>query len=395
MNVSERILGRESTLATWAWLCVAVGLLLSLAGVYFIDVASQVTAPHSASELAPRAEKHLIFACVGVLAAAGIALPDYRRYRLLAWPALGLCLLLLIFLLLPFVPAWIVTPRNGVRAWINLSFFDLQPSELTKIAFVLCAAEYLRLSRHHRRLTGLLPPAIIAAIPTLLILLQPDLGMAMLFIPVLFAMLVAAGAKLRHLVGVCLIAALAAPVAWPLLKNYHRERIMDVYAEFMGTPRLQTSTASQPQTARMLIGAGEIRGYSDAKARAVVKYSRLPERHNDMIFAVVVARFGLVGGLILLALYGVWMLGAVLTAAFSRDGFGRLICVGLAAFTFCQVMINVGMVVGVVPVIGLTLPFVSYGGSSMISIWLMTGLIFSVGVRKPARFSSPAFAFEE
>ncbi|CAN5706227.1 rod shape-determining protein RodA [soil metagenome] len=396
MKPVQRILGPDATLATWAWLCILAALALSLVGVYAIDVASQMQAPTTPTEISGRAAKQGLFVAIGLIAALIIAVPDHRTLRLLTWPALAGVMALLVFVLLPFIPASIVTPRNGVRGWINLGSFDLQPSELAKIVFILCTAAYLRVRENHRTLLGLLPPALISAAPLLLIFLEPDLGQALLFVPALFAMLLAAGAKVKHLLLVCLLATLAAPAAWQMLKPYQRERILDAYSGFAGgTPRHATSTSDQPQLARMLAGSGGVWGYGDGQARAVVRYSRLPERHNDMIFAVVVARFGLVGGLLVLGAYGLWLIGAVLTAAFVREGFGRLLCVGAASFVFCQVAVNVGMVVGVVPVIGVTLPFVSYGGSSMIVMWVMTGLILGVGVRRPARFSERAFQFED
>jgi rod shape determining protein RodA len=128
-------------------------------------------------------------------------------------------------------------------------------------------------------------------------------------------------------------------------------------------------------------------GYNDAKARKVVRFSRLPERHNDMVFSVIVARFGLLGGLAVVGLYGVWLTGALLTAAASREAFGRLMIVGFAAILTAQVVINIGMNVGIVPIIGLTLPFVSYGGSSMLTVWVMTGLVVGVGLRRPGRMA--------
>jgi rod shape determining protein RodA len=127
----------------------------------------------------------------------------------------------------------------------------------------------------------------------------------------------------------------------------------------------------------------------------LIRFNRLPERHNDMIFAVILNRFGLQGGVIVLALYVVWLTGAYLTAAMCRDAFGRLLVVGLGAFILAQTLINVCMTIGMLPIIGLTLPFVSYGGSSMLVVWVMTGLILGVGLRRPSRFARPSFEFDD
>ncbi|MCA9299022.1 MAG: FtsW/RodA/SpoVE family cell cycle protein, partial [Phycisphaerales bacterium] len=138
----------------------------------------------------------------------------------------------------------------------------------------------------------------------------------------------------------------------------------------------------QPLTAQRIAGAGGLTGMSDAHTRAVVHHNHLPERHNDMIFSVIVARFGLLGGLGLIGLYLMWIVGALMTAAQCREPFGRLMVIGLAAFIAAQMIVNIGMNIGLLPIIGITLPFVSAGGSSMITVWLITGLVLNVGIHR-------------
>lgn len=374
-------------------MCLVAGIGLSILGVYAINVGSSVDPPESLSAITGVTLRQVIFLGIGLLAAALVTLPHYRVIRLVAWPVLVIVVGLLIFLLIPVVPSWLVTPRNGVRGWINLGPIDLQPAELAKIAYVLAAADYLRYRRNHRTMRGLIPPAIITAVPVGLITLQPDLGSAMLFVPGAFAILLTAGARLKHLAVVVLAGALAAPAAYPFLKPYQQQRILGLLAQFRGERHANDDLNFQSYTATMLIGAGGVDGYNDLKARNVVRYSRLPERHNDMVFAVIVSRFGLWGGLGLMALYGLWVLGAVWTAAACKDAFGRLMVVGFVAIISAQTIINLGMVLGVLPIVGLTLPFVSYGGSSMLSVWIMTGLIVNVAMRKPQRMARPTFEF--
>lgn len=383
--------GPNTTLAHAGWLCVLAGVGLSVVGIYAIDLGSSMP---GADGLSDRATTQVVYLIAGLLAALIVTLPNPATVRLLAWPALAGCILLLIFLLLPFVPASIVRPRNGCRGWIDLGAFDLQPSELAKIAFVLVLAEYLRYSKRHRSWGGLVPPALVTALPVALIMLQPDLGMALLFLPGCFAILLVAGAKLRHLSIVVLCGALAGPAMYPFLKPYQQQRIVSLLKQIRG----DESAASDPDlfqstTAQMLAGAGQAGGHSDARTRALVRFSRLPERHNDMVYSVVVARFGLLGGLGVLALYAIWLLGAALCAVGTRDPFGRLVIAGFAAIVAAQVIVNVGMNVGIVPIVGITLPFVSYGGSSMIAVWLMTGLIFGIATRRPPRLARPTFEF--
>lgn len=394
----EFLVGRDLTLRHLGWLSVVAALALSVLGVYAIDLAAAPPpAPGSVLPITPvgLVLKQIIFLAVGMLAAAAVVAPHYRFIRFVAWPAMWVCVGLLVFLLIPVVPHWIVTPRNGARAWINLGPVVFQPTEVTKIAFIMVVADYLRYRTNHRTFTGLIPIGLIAFVPVGLIMLQPDLGSATLFIPTVFAMLVAAGAKLRHLAAVVLIATCAAPAAYPLLKPHQKQRIIGLVNMVKGSDEGADDINFQSLTARTLVGAGGIAGNPQEKARALIRFNRLPERHNDMVFSVVVLRFGLLGAVATLGLYLLWFVGALGTAAACKDPFGRLVAVGCAAIVAAQMFINVGMNVGIVPIIGLTLPFVSYGGSSMLTVWLMTGLIVNIAMRRPARLARPTFEFGE
>lgn len=392
-----QLTGYDLTFRHAAWLTVGASLVLSLIGLYSIDVATSLHPPETPADLASRSLflKQLAFLIVGIVAAAAITLPHYRFIRLLAWPAMWVVLFLLVFLLIPFVPHWLVTPRNGARAWINFGPIDLQPGELAKIAFVLVLADYFRYRSNHRRLIGLIPPALITLVPVGLIVLEPDLGTALLFIPCLFAMLVAAGARLKHLAAIILLGILTGPAAYPLLKPHQKERIVGLINMIQGSPEGADDINYQSLTAVRLEGAGGITGTPDARSRALLHFNSLPERHNDMIFAVITNRFGLLGAAAVLGLYALWFLGAFLTASLCKDPFGRLVIVGCTAITATQLYINVGMNLALLPIIGLTLPYVSYGGSSMLTTWLMTGLITNIAMRRPQRLARPTFEFKD
>ncbi len=376
-----------------AWIVVAASLALSLLSVYAIDVAESVQA-HVPPELGRIALRQLIFVGAGIIAAIVVALPNYRVYGYISWVLLGLAVGLLVFLLIPFVPSSIVHPRNGARAWINFGPADFQPSEIAKIVYVLVLAWYLRFKKNHRTFRGLLPPAIITFIPVALIMLQPDLGQAMLFIPTLFAVLVAAGAKLKHLALIVALACMAAPAAYPLLKPHQKQRLIGLLWQLEGSnTQADLDINMQSVTAQRMVGAGEFAGAGNEHSRTLLKYNALPERHTDMIFAVICSRFGLLGGLGTLALYALWAGGAIMTAGVCREPFGRLVIVGLTGFLVAQVFINVGMNLGLVPIIGITLPYLSHGGSSMLTVWLMTGLIVSIAIRRPRVSLHRSFEF--
>ncbi len=417
---SRFIFGTSFTAWHGAWLCVLAGFALSLLGIYAIDLGT-VEAPVHPGEYVTMSGlvlRQTVFMVIGIFAAALIALPHHRWLRVGSWVLFVGMLGLLVFLLIPFVPASIVHPRNGARAWIELGPIDFQPGELAKVAFVLVIADYLRFRENHRTLAGLIPPAVIAFVPALLIAMQPDLGMATLFAPAIFAMLLAAGARIRHMVAVvsvasCAVALVVTVAIWapmgsvPLLRTHQQARIVGLYHMLVdpdgGSGKSPTASAGtedmtfQARVSQRMAASGGAEGMSDAQTRSLHKYNELPERHNDMILSVIMTRFGLLGGLVVVGLYGVWLLGAYITAATSKDAFGQLVVVGLSAILFAQTFINVGMVLGILPIIGLTLPFVSYGGTSMVTVWMMTGIIFSVGMRRlaPAGLGRPAFEFDE
>lgn len=378
-----------------AWLCVLAALALSLIGVYTIDLASATSADSLGGGLSAVAWKQTVFLVIGLLAATIVALPHYKWLSLISLPAFAACIGLLVFLLVPFVPASIVTPRNGARAWIDLGPVDLQPSELTKIAYVLVIAHYMRYRSSHRNLTGLIVPGLITAVPVGLITLQPDLGTSSLFVPSLFAMLIAAGAKLRHLTLIVVAAALAAPAVYPMLQPHQKTRIVALVRQYQGDTASAQDINYQSYTAQNLIGAGGADGLPREKAEALLTYNRLPERHNDTIFAVVVNRFGFLGGLVLLGLTAAWVAGALAASGLCRTPQGRLICVGFAAFVATQMVVNVGMNIGLVPIIGITLPFVSYGGSSLLTVWIMTGLIMNVALHRDSKPYRRSFEYAD
>jgi rod shape determining protein RodA len=380
-------------MASPAWLCVIASLALSLVGLAAINLA---TNRDESVAIGAIARKQAVFLLVGVIAGCVIALPHYRRLVLVALPAHALAVALLVFVLIPIVPESIVRPRSGgVRAWINLGVADFQPAELAKITYVLVVARYLRFRKEHRRFLGLVPLALITFVPASLIILQPDLGTACLFVPSLFALLLGAGARLRHLGVIVLAATLAAPAMYPLLRPHQKARIVGLWRQMQGDRTTADGLNYQAYTAQTLASAGGVSGMPRDHARALIRYNSLPEAHNDMVIAVIMCRHGLLGGVGVLALYALWVLGALATAATARDPFGRLLVIGLAAFVAAQVVINVGMNLGMLPIIGITLPFVSYGGSSILICWLMTGLILSVGLHRTHGFMRRSFEYDE
>jgi cell division protein FtsW (lipid II flippase) len=360
-------------LATPAWIAVAAALGLSLIGIVSIST----TQP----ELAVRQS---IFLLVGCAAAALATIVPPQGLRTVSWFVLAAALALLVFVLLPFVPRSIVTPRNGARAWIDLGIADFQPSELAKIAFILCLSQWLALRGSPRTLRALAGPAALLFVPVGLIVLEPDLGSALLFFPTFLAMMIASGARWRHVLAALAVGAVVAPTAYfAVLKPYQRARIDAIVAQVKGDTRFERDIGFQGWRAMRLVGSGGLVGNDRSHARALIVYNALPEEHNDMIFAVVSCRFGALGGLATLGCYALYLLSALAVSLQARDGFAKLVAIGIGALLFSQMVVNIGMTIGLLPITGVTLPFVSYGGSSLAASWALTGILVSLGIRPP------------
>ena len=384
-RTGARILHRPAVnLFNVGWLCVGAAALLSLLG--FLAIAT--TEP-------TYAVKHLVHVCVGIFAAVTVAVPHYRWALRISYPLLILVLLMLIFVLIPWVPDVIVRPRNGARRWISLFVADFQPSELAKIAYVLALANYLRFRSNYRRLRGLLLPLGLTFLPMGLVLIEPDLGSAMLFLPTLFAMLIAAGAKLRHLALVILLGLALAPAMYPLLQPHQKNRIKALVAQVSGDSQYENGIGYQGARAMTLAGAGQVFGVGKNHAAALVEFNRLPEDHNDMIFAVIACRWGLLGAVATWGAFLALAAGGLLVAAQNKDPFARLVPIGIIAILLSQMTINTGMTIGLMPITGMTLPFVSYGGSSVVTAWIMVGLLLNIGMRRPRYLAREAFVFDE
>jgi rod shape determining protein RodA len=386
----SRALHRPS-LQIWSvgWLSVCAALALSILGIAAIGT----TTPDAGQpDFAVRHAAHLV---VGWIGAATVAWVNYRRLQRWSYPLMILTVALLLFVLIPFVPQEIVRPRNGARRWINMIVTDFQPSELAKLTYVLALASYLRFRSSYRTISGLLPPLLLTFIPMGLVLVEPDLGTALLFLPTLFAVLIAAGARLKHITLIVVLGLALAPAMYPLMRPHQKDRIQAMIAQVRGDTRYQDDIGYQAARAMTLVGAGGILGVGKQHAAALVQYNRLPEEHNDMIFAVVCCRWGLLGALTVWAAFTLLCLGGLIGAASVKDPFARLIAVGIVAMLFSQMLINTGMVVGLLPITGITLPFISYGGSSLVSAWLMIGLLLSVGMRRPATLAGHPFEYDD
>jgi rod shape determining protein RodA len=318
--------------------------------------------------------KQAIFFAVSVGVAILLLIPGYPLTRRFAYLAYGVCAVALVGLLL-FGPY-----TRGARGWIPLGPISLQPAEFMKLAFVFAVARWLSFAKELDSWKSLAAPLLFAAIPTGLVFVQPDLGNAMLFLPVLLALLYVSGASKRKLAALIVVALIAIPVVYKFgMKDYQRNRLIG----FMGSDKDLSYQQAQSQSA---VRSGRLTGRELPEG---INHSfHIPDRHTDFVYSIVAEELGFLGSSAVLVLFGIFFLQAGKIAHRTGDPYGRLVVVGLTVFCGLQVFINVGMNIGVAPITGLTLPFVSYGGSSLLTCFLSLAVMLNVGIRWMPTFSS-------
>jgi cell division protein FtsW (lipid II flippase) len=376
--------------------------------------------PQVSNKYSNKWKKQLAFAGVGLVCLVLVNLFHYQRLGPISYGLYAVVLILLALLLvdrvvdLPFVHE-----RQGIRRWFKIGFgFLIQPSEFCKIAYILALAWYLRFRSNFRNFPGLVGPFALTLLAMALILLEPDLGTTMLLMPVLFTMLFVAGARVKHLVLILCIGLAVSPILWQFMRPYQRMRISSVLLQnkkimnaaqknkklakiLVGDPdKLRTwkgDDGFQLLHAKRAIASGGLTGYGFAKGPYLQNrsYLNLPEADNDMIFAVIGHQFGILGCGTVLLLYIILIACAIELAWLNTDPFGRLVAVGIAAIFAVQVLVNVGMVLGMMPITGLTLPLVSYGGSSMVANLIAVGLLNNIGRHRPFSVAKKPFEYQD
>lgn len=403
MNRPPNKLWQQLAIATNWPVLVAVGVLSTLG---IVSIWSDSPADGA---------KQLVFLSVAIGCMALFQVVDYRSIGRLA-PAFYLFSLgLVLYTVFGKVaeklhhPLPFVHTIKGACNWINFGAASLQPAELMKVAFVMLLARYLRFRSNYRTFRGLLPPFALALIPVGFILMQPDLGTALIFVPALFVMLYAAGAKLKQLLLIVLLGASLAPLAWwtgvdengkphsglPLMrylpemvKTYQRQR---VYALFNDDPRTLEYTGFQQRHALIAYGSGGISGKGWGN---VVVGRHVPEAHNDMVYALIGEQFGFFGSTVVLGAYLILFTAGIEIAGSTREPFGRLVALGVVAMLAAQTFLNLMVAVKMLPVTGVTLPFISYGGSSLVASFMSAGLLLNIGQNRPIVMANDAFEFD-
>jgi rod shape determining protein RodA len=336
--------------------------------------------------------RQLAYAVVGLIAMFLLAQLDYSRFRELK---IGLYATMMGLILLVLATGGLT---RGSRRWIELPFFRFQPSELGKVLLVLALSAFLidRARRtSERELTARI--MLLALIPTLFVMAQPDLGTSIVYVAIAITLLFVVGTKWTHFAALATLAATAAAVVLvvapavgtPILKDYQKERLTAFLHKEDADPG---DEGYQLQQATVAIGSGRKTGRGPDKATQT-RFEFLPERHTDFIFAVVGETYGFVGAAIVLSLYALLIWRALRILTLAKNLYGALVAGGIAAMLLTQVFINVGGNVGIMPITGIPLPLVSYGGSSVIVTLLALGILQSVYVQARETVSAKQEAF--
>ena len=350
--------------------------------------------------------RQILWYLMGIGAAVGICLLDYRTVSRWAMVFYWVSIIPLLAVLVPGIGA---THGWGAMRWIDLGFFQFQPSEFAKLSFILAMAHFLSRPVDELSLSGnFLKPIGLMLLPFLLIMKEPDLGSALVLLPTGFLMMFVAGTPRRYLlrslgvVGILgalfLVDVLLAPKNWQVrLQDYQRRRLM-VYFDQQDPPRRGASKAEREhlrkqqfddshnvRQALISVGSGGLTGKGWRRGtQNALGYLPRAVAHNDFIFSVIAEEKGFVGSVTVITLYGLVLFTGIRIASQARDRLGKLLAVGVVALLFSHVFINIGMNIRIMPVTGVPLPLLSYGGSSVLGSLIAMGLLQSVYIYRKA-----------
>lgn len=343
-------------------------MLLIIYGMIAISSALHITTGGSGSLL----KVQIVAFILGIIGVLMILLIDYKSFGDNYILIYGINIFLLVLVLV------IGFSTKGTKGWIDFGPVNFQPSEIVKLGYILTFAKYLEKRKDNLdRLVDVLPAMLHLILIVGLILLQPDFGTALVFIVISIFMLYAAGINHKIVAGAFGTFLISLPVMWKFLKSYQKDRILTFF-----NPELDPMGAGyhviQSETA---IGSGQFLGKGLFKGTQN-NLGFIPERHTDFIFSVIGEELGLVGALVVLMLFMWLLLRCIHIAKVSKDDYGMLICVGITAMFLFHILENIGMTIGLMPVTGIPLPFISYGGSSLLTNMAAVGLVLNVGMRR-------------
>ncbi|TMM15469.1 MAG: putative lipid II flippase FtsW [Actinobacteria bacterium] len=363
---------------TWRRSGTFVGLLavvsvLTVVGLVMVLSSSSVQAIRQYGSPWVYFERQVLWVAVGAAVMAVCARLDYRIWSRLSVPLVGLALILLVLVLVPGVGVLV----DGSSRWVGTGSFRIQPSELMKLALVVFGADLLarRAGRTRQWARTVRPMTMVFFLAGLLVMLQPDMGTTLVLASIVFGLLFAAGTRVRTL-AVLLTGSVGGAVLLGIAEPYRRARLLS----FLDPWAHRSDQGYQVVQSLVGLGSGHLWGVGLGASRA--KWGFLPNAHTDFIFAIIGEELGLIGSVLVVALFGALAFLGIRTAARAPDRFGRYLAIGITGWIVCQAFINIGAVIGLLPVTGLPLPFVSFGGSSLVIVMAATGLLLSVAARE-------------
>ncbi|MEW6155456.1 MAG: putative lipid II flippase FtsW [Actinomycetota bacterium] len=370
--------GRPSRASAAAGLGIVVGFLCLL-GLLMVLSASSVEALHVYGGAWLFFQRQLMWVCLGMAALVLVARSDYRRWQRLGAPAVVLCGLLLILVLMPGVG---VTAGGSTR-WLGFGPLNMQPSELAKLALLVYAADLVarRADRAHEPGAVLRPLLVVGGLLGGLVMLQPDMGTTIILTIIVLIAVFVGGLPLMRM-GALMAATLVGGFVFGMSEEYRRARMLS----FLDPWADAGNTGYQVSQSLVALGSGRLTGVGLGESRA--KWGFLPNAHTDFIYAIIGEELGLVGTILVLALFLAFTVLGVKVALRAPDRFGTLLAAGVTGWVAGQALINMGAVTGRLPVTGVPLPFVSFGGSSLVVTMAAAGLLMSVS-RHGARRRAP------
>ncbi|HEY9508802.1 MAG TPA: rod shape-determining protein RodA [Verrucomicrobiae bacterium] len=343
--------------------------------------------------------RQVIWYVFGMSAATGLCLLDYRVFTRWSIVIYWASILLLIIVLIPGIGS---THGWGARRWIDLGFFNLQPSEVAKLSVIIALANFLSRPMEELRFAGnFWKPIGMMLLPFVLIMKEPDLGSAIVLFPTGFVMMLCAGTPKKYLIRLVsvigilatlfLVDVLFAPPHWQIkLEEYQKQRLLVYFgvdfASKNASPTdrqkaedLQRQKSYQVRQAMISVGSGGLRGKGwHQGTQTALAFLPAGAAHNDFIFSVIAEEEGFIGSMIVLTLYAVILFSGIRIAGQARDRLGKLLAVGVVTLLFSHVFVNIGMNIRIVPVTGIPLPLLSYGGSSVLSSLIAMGMLQNV-----------------
>ena len=325
-------------------------------------------------ETARHVKTQAISTVLGVIAIIILVFLDYQFIGKLYIPIYVLCNLLLVAVLL----FGFGEDQWGARSWLKIGPIKFQPAEFVKIGLIISLAKFIDKNKENiNEPLTLFKILAFAGFPVLLILRQPDAGTAMVFVFFIAVMIFAAGIDWKYIWYAFLVGILSLPVLWFKLDEFQRERIFN----FLDPERDTSNTGYQAMQGRIAIGSGKVSGRGLFKG-VYTQFNYIPEKQTDFIFAVIGEELGLIGGLTLIILYFIMLYRLIKIAKDSNDMFGSLMVIGITAMFVAHIWENIGMTIGLMPITGIPLPFLSYGGTFQLVNMVCIGIALSVGIHK-------------